>query len=96
MTRDGAEMVEEALRYNDIDAKVFLVSRPQDVDSLPFTTIAIATYWVTAYPLLRFHNTNAKVYLIQDEETVFYPAGGIAVFCGVYISLWLYRAYQCA
>jgi glycosyltransferase involved in cell wall biosynthesis len=80
VTRDDAEMIEEALRYNDIDAKVFLVSRPQDVDSLPFTTIAIATYWVTAYPLLRFHNTNAKVYLIQDEETAFYPAGVLQYF----------------
>ena len=80
VNENDVKVVEEALRYNGINAKVFPVSKPQDIDSLPFSTIAIATYWVTTYPLLRFHNTNAKVYLIQDEETEFYPAGVLKYF----------------
>jgi hypothetical protein len=72
---DDLKMFEDTLKFYGIDAKTFLVSKPEHVDSLPHSTISIATFWTTAYPLLRFHNTDAKVYLIQDEETAFYPAG---------------------
>jgi hypothetical protein len=69
------KMIEDALKYHGIDAKTFLISKLEDVDSLTHSTVSIATYWPTAYPVLRYHNTEAKFYLIQDEETLFYPAG---------------------
>jgi len=72
--------VEEAFKFHGVDAKCFLITKPKEVDSLPYSTISIATFWPTAYPLLRFHNTSAKVYLIQDEETAFYPAGVLQYF----------------
>jgi hypothetical protein len=77
---DDLKIFNDALKFHGIDAKTFLVSKPEHVDSLPHSTISIATYWTTAYPLLRFHNTDAKVYLIQDEETAFYPAGILQYF----------------
>ena len=36
---------------------------------------AVATLWTTAYPLLRFERTRQKFYFLQDNETLFYPAG---------------------
>jgi hypothetical protein len=72
---NSLKVVEDTLKFHGIDAKSFIVLKPEHVDSLPHSTISIATFWTTAYPLLRFHNTDAKVYLIQDEETAFYPAG---------------------
>lgn len=36
---------------------------------------AIATLWTSAYPLLRFDRTKAKLYFVQDFEPQFYPAG---------------------
>lgn len=64
------------LRYYGLgDSKVYVINKLNDVDSLPHTTIGIATYWTTAYPLLFMNNVDAKMYYIQDEEGFFYPAG---------------------
>ena len=47
--------------------------QPLRPDDLPDSDIAVATLWNTAYILLPYHRTRAKLYLIQDFETQFYP-----------------------
>jgi O-antigen biosynthesis protein len=36
---------------------------------------AIATFWTSAYPVLRFRKARAKFFFVQDFEPYFYPAG---------------------
>lgn len=47
----------------------------QDVDELPESDIAICSFWVSAYLLLKFNKTKRKYYFIQDYEPLFYPGG---------------------
>lgn len=44
-------------------------------DALPVSDIGIATFWTSAYLLLRAKNTVGKFYFVQDFEPSFYPAG---------------------
>lgn len=44
-------------------------------DRLPDSDICFATLWTTAYYLMKYKRTRAKFYLIQDYESLFYPAG---------------------
>lgn len=37
--------------------------------------VAIATFWTSAYPAMRFNRCRAKFYFVQDFEPAFYPAG---------------------
>lgn len=46
-----------------------------DVSSIAYAHISIATEWKTAYFLKRFNNTLEKVYFVQDYEPFFYPHG---------------------
>lgn len=46
-----------------------------DLRHLPISDISIATYWTTAFWMLRIKNTRAKFYFIQDFEPLFYPGG---------------------
>jgi glycosyltransferase involved in cell wall biosynthesis len=39
---------------------------------------AIATAWESAYPLLRFRDTRAKFFFVQDWDPDFHPAGSLA------------------
>lgn len=36
---------------------------------------AVATAWPSAFPLVRFHDTGAKFFFVQDHEPAFHPAG---------------------
>ncbi len=47
----------------------------QDVNDLPECDIAICSFWVSAYLLLKFNKTKRKYYFIQDYEPLFYPGG---------------------
>lgn len=47
----------------------------QSVDELPECDIAICSFWVSAYLLLKFNKTKRKYYFIQDYEPLFYPGG---------------------
>ena len=47
----------------------------QDVSDLPACDVAICTFWVSAYLMLRFNKTRRKYYFIQDYEPVFYAGG---------------------
>jgi O-antigen biosynthesis protein len=57
------------------NAPVEAVESYADLAKLAATDGAIATYWTTAYYLLRFNATKRKFYFIQDYEPLFYPAG---------------------
>jgi hypothetical protein len=48
--------------------------RNPELDSVPYADISFATFWATAYPLLKFNNTLGKFYFIQDNEALFYEA----------------------
>lgn len=47
----------------------------QDTEELPESDIAICTFWVSAYLLLKFNKTKRKYYFIQDYEPIFYAGG---------------------
>jgi glycosyltransferase involved in cell wall biosynthesis len=47
----------------------------QKVDVLPECDIAVCSFWVSAYLLLKFNKTKRKYYFIQDYEPLFYPGG---------------------
>lgn len=49
-----------------------------DAKGLPPSDAAVATYWKTAYALLKFNGTGKKLYFLQDEEPLFYPAGSVS------------------
>jgi len=46
-----------------------------DVSELPESDIAICSFWVSAYLLLKFNRTKRKYYFIQDYEPLFYAGG---------------------
>lgn len=50
----------------------------EKVASIPAADIGVATLWTTAYILARVTNCARKMYLIQDFEPLFYPAGSIS------------------
>jgi glycosyltransferase involved in cell wall biosynthesis len=55
----------------------FVVNRlgePLLPELLPESDVCFATIWHSAYTLARYHRTKAKFYLIQDYESLFYPA----------------------
>lgn len=59
------------------DSPIAFIDGPTDpsLDAAPPADVSIATLWVTAYSVARFRRTRRKVYLIQDFEPMFYPAG---------------------
>ena len=48
---------------------------PEALAAIPAADIGVATLWTTAYVLARVTNCARKMYLIQDFEPLFYPAG---------------------
>ena len=48
---------------------------PEKLAAIPPADIGVATLWTTAYVLARVTNCARKMYLIQDFEPLFYPAG---------------------
>ncbi len=56
--------------------KIIVFDHGKDsLESLPECDIAMATFWVSAYILLKFNKTKKKYYFIQDYEPYFYVAG---------------------
>lgn len=47
----------------------------RNMEELSPSDLAIATFWPSAYHLLKMRNVAQKAYLIQDFEPSFYPAG---------------------
>ena len=59
------------------DAPIHFYDGPTspDLQHAPPADVSIATLWVTAYSVARFAHTRRRMYLIQDFEPQFYPAG---------------------
>lgn len=58
------------------DAPVLTPARgSSELPALPPVDAAIGTFWTSAYPLARYNDTLAKLYLVQDFEPDFYAAG---------------------
>jgi GT2 family glycosyltransferase/glycosyltransferase involved in cell wall biosynthesis len=49
-----------------------------DLSDLPASDAVVATFWSTAYALLRHRRAKRKFYFLQDLESLFYPAGAIS------------------
>lgn len=45
-----------------------VLNRETEIRNLPESDAAIATHWTAAYRLLRYNNTGAKFYLLQNDE----------------------------
>lgn len=69
-----AEIAKAFPSLKDINLKIYDPAE-EDIASLPPTDIAICTFWVSAYLLLRFNQTSRKYYFIQDYEPLFYEGG---------------------
>lgn len=54
---------------------VLSIETPEGASDLPAADAAICSLWTTAYALARFDGARGKFYLMQDDETLFYPAG---------------------
>jgi glycosyltransferase involved in cell wall biosynthesis len=59
------------LGINKGEIEILVNPAPRD---LPFSDAGVATYWYTAYSLLKYSNTKSKFYFIQDDERLLYPA----------------------
>lgn len=46
-----------------------------DIMDLPASDAAVATFWTTAYQVLKFNRTKRKFHMLQDFEPLFYEAG---------------------
>ncbi len=60
------------------EVPVIPVISHDDLLRLPEADACVATFWTTAYAVLKFNRTRRKFYFIQDWETLFYPAGATA------------------
>jgi glycosyltransferase involved in cell wall biosynthesis len=59
-------------------ADVIVLDDHRRVNELPESDAAVCTLWTTAYAVLEFNKTRRKFYFIQDDESLFYPAGSIS------------------
>ncbi len=56
-------------------AQVIVLDSVEAINSIPPADYSVATLWTTAYALLGVQNTGLKLYMVQDFEPAFYPAG---------------------
>jgi O-antigen biosynthesis protein len=81
-TPNTSDLYDEIVQLFPALAGIDIVTPPShtpsvNYDELPESDIAIATMWLSAYPLLRFNKCKAKFYFVQDFEPLFYPAGSL-------------------
>lgn len=69
-----AEITRAFPHLSEADLKIY-DPRTDKIKGLPPTDIAICTFWVSAYFLLRFNQTKRKYYFVQDYEPLFYEGG---------------------
>ena len=62
------------------DSQILVPEGPSRLLDLEPSDAGIATEWRTAYNLLRFNNVSRKFYFVQDDESLFYPAGSTSAF----------------
>ena len=51
-----------------------VINHHKRANELPPTDVAICSLWTTAYAALEFDKTRRKLYFMQDDEALFYPA----------------------
>jgi hypothetical protein len=71
----------QSLRRHFPDMRFVLFVHRMGVDQvavLPPSDFAFCTLWTTAYVLLKYNQTRAKYYLMQDFEPTFYAAGSVS------------------
>jgi glycosyltransferase involved in cell wall biosynthesis len=74
--RAGGQLREEIREhFVPVDAQVF-----RDLSSWTGADVAIATEWRTAFPLRDLPGCRAKAYLVQDDETQFYPTSAQSIW----------------
>ncbi len=66
-----AKVVEAFPALRDIEVRVLRSA----MEPLPAADASIATFWTSAYALLKNRTSVRKFYFIQDYEPLFYPAG---------------------
>lgn len=71
--RSGLAAVFPGLESSEVLFRPSLGS--DDVLEVPFADVSVATQWQTAYQVARVERTRRKLYLIQDFEPMFNPAG---------------------
>jgi O-antigen biosynthesis protein len=52
----------------------YVINNHHRANELPSTDAAMCSLWTTAYAALEFDKTRRKLYFMQDDETLFYPA----------------------
>lgn len=70
--QNGADVLEG---NHGTELKNSEISINPNLKSLKHADVAFGTRWDTVYSLMKFNNVYKKVYLIQDDERLFYPAG---------------------
>jgi len=55
--------------------KAVVIRSDNDLASVPQVDACVATFWSTAYYVLKNQSTKRKFYFLQDFEPMFYPAG---------------------
>lgn len=71
------EMLERIRRIHPqcTRSSITILANSRDVDDLPEAEASVATFWATAYFVLKFRKAARKFYFIQDYEPSFYRAG---------------------
>ena len=59
-------------------AQVLVQRGDADLQFAPPADVCVASLWTTAYDVLKFNQTKRKVYVVQDYEPLFYPAGSMS------------------
>ena len=64
--------------FPDLNFELIVFNFDDNPKEIPRTDIAFCTAWHTAYLLARYNNCQAKFYFMQDDESLFYPAGSVS------------------
>ena len=81
----------------------YVINHHKRANELPPTDVAICSLWTTAYANLEFNRTRRKLYFMQDDEALFYPASSTSAlveatyqfgFYGLCNTVSLLRRYQ--
>jgi hypothetical protein len=105
---DEAKRIRKVLRYLFPQLEVEVLVRPVGNilplgKWIPYADVTFATTWQSAYYVVRFNDTRAKYYFIQDYEPLFYPAGTLFALAentykwnmpAITFGKWLSEVYQ--
>lgn len=80
-TQDSTQLIEQVVfnAFPDLEKNARFVNAPEysKIKDTEKYTIGVCSLWTTAYELLKNNNMQRKLYIIQDDERSFYPAGSL-------------------